>query len=72
MSNYIMELSFANNEGKIIFLDSSTLEDTYLVIKEENGTANPQEVMRLELDDDDLETLKDMITMIQLQRKEEC
>ena len=69
--SYIMELSFAAYDGKLIFLDSSTMEGPYLIIKEENKTKEGLELCRVALGDDDLERLGRMIEMVKLQRKQE-
>jgi len=69
--SYIMELSFAAHDEKLVFLDSSTLDGIYLILKEDDGTPNSKELARLLMDDDDLERLGRMIEMVKLQRKQE-
>ena len=66
-----MELSFAANDGKLVFLDSSTVDGPYLIIKEDNGTKEGLELCRLGMDDEDLNRLGRMIEMVKLQRKQE-
>ena len=69
--SYIMELSFAANDEKLVFLDSSTLEGPYLIIKEDDGSSKGIELCRLGMDDEDLDRLGRMIEMVKLQRKQE-
>jgi hypothetical protein len=69
--SYIMELSFSASDETLVFLDSSTLDGVYLILKEEDGTPNAKEIARLGMDDDDLERLGRMIEMVKLQRKQE-
>jgi hypothetical protein len=65
-----MELSFAATDEKLLFVDSSTLDNTYLILKED-VSGKTVELSRIALDDADLDRLVRMLKMVQLQRKEE-